>query len=660
MHSPLTFQPVLEARRETFAAIIDPPAQITPAQWAMANLVVPDGPRTGEKWDATLTPYIVEPLDNMGPDSAVNEQAIQKSAQTGFTVMAIAGFGHHVDCDPAAGMLIVQPTEGALRDFVREKLNPAITATTRLVDKIDPQVARSADGSTADNKRYPGGSTALVFANSAAKLRSWTKKRIIRDEASEYPDDLDGQGSPHDMIEARRESFLASGDWKDTWISTPTIKGACHISDKFEAGDQRYWNVPCPGCGEFFAFRFGPHFRYNATYPYEAHYIAPCCGSVIEAHQKNELVRAGKWIATGPGPGKFPSYHFDALSSPFVPWDVIAKRYIDAQADPAKLKGFFNLTLGLPFEVKGDAPDHKILMARAEDYKRGHVPSDALLLTIACDVQMRGIYVEVLAWTPDRRSYVIEADYLDGSTEFHDDGAFAALSKLYHRTWPDAYGNRRSPDEFGVDSGYRSHVVYTWCRGHPGSKALKGDDGWGRPALGIASDVDIDYRGRKVKGGAKLRSVGTWPLKASVYAYLALDKKTENGVLIAPRGYCHFARWLDENYYKQLTAEYLAEEKIRGKPRKVWKQSDNDNHFLDCRVMNTALADAYLATYTSDDWARMARDRGVPADLMDPDLFNPLRPVLAPDAPQSPQTAAPDLEAATDPFAKLAELNKGL
>jgi hypothetical protein len=43
------------------AAIFAPPAPMLPSAWAAENLVVPDGPRAGSKWDPDLTPYV-------GPD----------------------------------------------------------------------------------------------------------------------------------------------------------------------------------------------------------------------------------------------------------------------------------------------------------------------------------------------------------------------------------------------------------------------------------------------------------------------------------------------------------------------------------------------------------------------------------------------------------------
>lgn len=626
-------------------ALITPPKKVLPADWAAQNLIVPDGPRANEKWDATLTPYVVEPLNNSGPESPVNKEVIRKSAQTGFTVMAIAIVGSTIDTDPAGGILLVQPTDGALADFIADKLNPSIEQSAALKAKVRPQVSRSGEGSTTYLKKYPGGSMALAIANSTADLRSKTKRKIIKDEASEYPDDLDGQGSPHTMIEARYESFLDTGDWKEINISTPTVKGSCYIDEQFNAGDQRFWHVTCPQCSEKFAFRFGPNFLFNGKFPYQAHYVAPCCGRPIEAHEKKELVRKGEWIATAPAPGKFPSYHIDAMSSPFVPWDKIAERWIIAQGDPAKLKAFYNLTLGEAFEIKGDAPDHVRLMERREDYPKGRIPPRGLMLTAAADVQMNGIYVEVVAWAPNRESWVVYVDVLEGDTTNANGGAFLKLAELYDREWPDAFGNRRKVDGFAVDSGFRSHVVYHWCSSRHNAYAVDGRDGWHLPAIGMPSVKDIDLDGRKL-GFIKLWPVGTWPLKGHWYEDLRREGKS-SGHEVDPPGYCHFGKFLDENYFKQVTAEYLAEARNRGRAVKRWLvRGAQANHWFDCRVYNMAIADHLgLSSMTEDEWKLLARERA--PTIKQGDLFAS-RP-LAVQIAASPASAMPAPDGADDP-----------
>ena len=603
----------------TLAALIAPAAPMLPSAWAAANLVVPDGPYAGERFNPQLTPYLVEPLDFFAGDDPTNKQVIRKSAQTGFTLLAIAAIGYSIDREPCR-IMVVQPTDSALSEFNREKLQPAIDQSAALRKKVRSQTSRSAQGSTTYSKRYPGGSLTLAIATSTADLRGKTIKKVIKDEASEYPDDLDGQGSPHGMIEVRYESFLATADWKELDISTPVIKGACYIDAEFHAGDQRFWNVPCPGCGEDIVFEFGQNFHFETAFPYNAHYVSPCCGTVIEGHAKNALVRQGRWVARAPAPGKHRSYHFDALSSPFVPWDKIAERAIAARADPAKAKTFDNLTLGIAHEVKGDAPDHVRLMGLREDYDRARIPPRALMLVAAADVQANAIYVEIAAFAPDRQSWVVDALVLDGDTSDPERGAFAKLGQVYETLWPDSFGGARRVDALGVDSGFRAHVVYSWVRGRPTTFALKGGDGWSRAPISTPSLVDIDLGGKRIKQGAAVWTVGTWSLKAQFYADLRKRRLAE-GAELEPAGACHHGRFLEENYFSQITSEYLADERNRGRQRKVWKER-GANHFLDCRIYNLALADYLgLSRMTSDEWAQLARLRGVPAELKAPDLL---------------------------------------
>jgi phage terminase large subunit GpA-like protein len=82
------------------AEALRPAEAMTPSEWAAANLIVPDGERAGQKFDLRLAPYLAEPLDFLGPDSGLNEIAVMKSAQTGFTTMLIAAVGHSISCDP--------------------------------------------------------------------------------------------------------------------------------------------------------------------------------------------------------------------------------------------------------------------------------------------------------------------------------------------------------------------------------------------------------------------------------------------------------------------------------------------------------------------------------------------------------------------------------
>ncbi len=150
-----------------------PPLPITPSAWAIKHLMVPDGEYQGQRFNPALTPYLLEPMDMLGPDSPVNEVAVRKSAQTGFTLMMMAVIGHSIDCDPC-DMLIVQPTDSTLTEFNSLKLNRLIELTVPLRRKVEPQTSRAGRASTTYEKKFGHSSLVLAIATSAPASASFT------------------------------------------------------------------------------------------------------------------------------------------------------------------------------------------------------------------------------------------------------------------------------------------------------------------------------------------------------------------------------------------------------------------------------------------------------------------------------------------------------
>ena len=170
-----------------------------------------------------------------------------------------------------------------------------------------------------------------------------------------------------------------------------------------------------------------------------------------------------------------------------------------------------------------------------------------------------------------------------------------AVSLLLHKTigreFPDAFGRTRKLDALGIDSGFRTHVVYATVRANhrllPGTGseplyALDGREDWGRPPIGTPRLVDIDLAGSRVRQGAKLCPVGAWSIKGSFYADLRREG-VRAGAEVDPPGYVHFGSWLDDDYFRQITSEYLTEETFKGRTRRYWRQraGQRDNHQLD-------------------------------------------------------------------------------
>lgn len=608
-----------------------PPTPMPLSRWLTENIVLVDGDSAGRPWSAKGAPYLVEIADCLGDDHPCNVVTVRKSQQSGASILALGWCLYIADREPA-NTLFAAPSLDALRTLNAGKLQPLIDAWQRKTGRtvIRPQTSRSGDGSTTYEKAFPGGRLWLGNANAVMDLSSITVKKGVKDELSKWQD-IPGYGDPENLFFGRFTAFRRRRNYKILEISTPEVDagdpsdpGHCRIDRSFRQSDQRFWHCRCPGCGEPFVHTF-KQFQVDANRPHKSFYPCPHCGVVIDDAARAPMIRDGFWRPTFVGEGRHPGFHIDAFVSLMMSYEAIAEDWIKAETrGEIGRKDFSTLVLGLPYEYRGDAPDHvRLLERREEGLKRGHIPPGGLFLTAAADVQMRGIWLEVVAWAPNRESWTVEARYLDGSTESPHEGAFAELAEWLVKEWPDAFGRKRRLDGLGVDSGYRSHVVYAWARKHQlinpnGANVihvLKGMDGWGRPPLGTPSLVDIDLEGAKVTKGAKVWPVGTWPLKSTFYGDLAKAGR-KAGASEDPSGYCHFGEWLDENYFRQLTAESLAQRTFRGRVRQEWRLSSagRDNHFLDCRVYNMALIEHFgLSSFTPDEIAQWKRERGAPA-----------------------------------------------
>jgi len=656
---------------------VRPRAPVRLSDWVEANVVLIDGPRAGKPWHRDGAPYLVEILDCLSEDHPSNLVSVRKSQQTGASIAALAWMLYIADREPA-NTLYAAPNLAALKKLNSGKLQPLTDAWHRKINRvvIEPMTSRSGKGSTIYEKVLPGDKRLwLANANSETDLSSVTVQKGVKDELSKW-EDIPGYGDPEELYWGRFTSFRRRRTWKILEISTPETDtgdvdgkgdGHCRIDRSFKASDRRFWHCRCPQCRDWFVHDI-KYLVVDADDPAKTVYGCHSCGYPISDAERLPMIRAGEWRTTKPGPGRHPGFHIDAFISPMMSYEEIGKDWLKSQrgGELAK-KAFANLVLGLPHAYSNNAPDHVRLMERTEDgAARGRIPPRSVILVAAADVQMRGIWVHVTAFAPNRESWVVEAEYLEGSTESPDGEVFEKLrDRILNKKWPDAFGRTREVDALGIDAKYRSHVVYTWVhdhqRAHPMSGknvifALNGREGWGRPALGAPTVVDINLEGRKIPKGTQVWQVGAWPLKAAFYTDLA-KTGLEGGAERDPDGYCHFGTWLDEPYFKQITAEEMVPETYKGRTRQVWKVGNNrDNHWLDCRVYEMAMADYLgLSSWTDEEIAALVRLRCAPEDDTPP-LLKPPAPAPAAAPAAKPESASERLSR----FERLAELNAGL
>ncbi|MEZ6021797.1 MAG: terminase gpA endonuclease subunit, partial [Planctomycetota bacterium] len=427
-----------------------------------------------------------------------------------------------------------------------------------------------------------------------------------------YPLDVEGEGDPCDLAEARTRTFSLR---KILWVSTPTDEATSRIARKFKEGDQRYYQVPCPHCGHFQKLTWqGIQFDRSddgELIPESIGYACAECGTLIEERHKRTMLRDGKWVPERPRLSrKVRSYHLSSLYSPlgWLKWEDIIRANLKAGKDPYSRKVWVNTMLGETWKERGEVPDWEALYNRRELYGRGTVPSGVVFLTMGVDVQANRMEYEIVGWGPRRESWSV--DYGVIPCDPAQDDWYDPLDELRMRGWPCEDGTHVRIRMVGVDSGYMAPHIYTYCRTRPDTISLKGDQRL-EQAAGPLRLVDINHKGRRVRRGAKLRAVGTDFCKAELYSFLRQNQPAKGEM---PAGWCHFPQY-DEEYFKMLTGEQLVVKKdTRGYSKRVWEKTRERNEALDCRVYARACAAIVgMDRWTEERWKQEAERVGLGA-----------------------------------------------
>lgn len=629
------------------AAGFRPPEKISVAEWAVRHRVFPSDTAYAGRWRHETGPYLVEMMQCLSPDHPAEEVAIMKCAQSGGSATAENLVGYVADVAPGP-MMYVHPTIKAATDWAEEKLWPMIHATPRLAPAnrgavIGPKKA-DGEGSTKTRIKFrKGGWCLLAGANSAATLRQHSIRFAIEDDLDQFPDDLDGQGSPEGMVTARLRVYARQGISKRLKISTGTIKGASKIGRAYEASDQRRYFLKCAACGD----RFDPVFqdiRWPDGRPQEAYLAAPCCGAVLHHWQKGGMSTFDGWCPTvdleGAKPPRTmseaefqtwrardvghrqPGFHLSGIISAFLTWAQLAKGFVDAQGNLNQLKSWTNLELGDLFEVKGETPEaDAVASLREQDWGRGQTPFGPIVFTMGVDVQGDGLYFEKVGWGPNAESWSLDHGFIPGATDVAGEGAWEGLEAVARQTITLPSGRSFELDAICCDAGYHTDPAKAWCKRSPKRLPVFGREGWTRPILGRGEATEYTHHGRRAGQASKRPDdkaylVGTYGAKLSFTGYLratleavAAIGRGERDTL--PRGACHFGRDADADYFKMVTSETCVVEVTRHVPRRVWKvKPGHQNHLLDARIYNMAAAEFLkLDGLGEADWAALIAER---------------------------------------------------
>jgi len=499
-------------------------------------------------------------------DPEVREVVVMAGAQLGKSEAILNIIGYHIDNDPSP-ILCLQPTLEMAQSFSKDRVaNGLLKSTPCLRGKVKDPRARDS-GNTTLHKLFPGGSLTLVGANSPSGLASRPIRLVLCDEVDRYPASAGSEGDPIQLARKRAATFW---NRKIVMVSTPTNKDASRIEEAFEASDMRFYQVPCKHCGHMQKLQWS-NVRWIEKNPDTAGYMCSSCSVVWTDSDRRWSIRNGQWIADKPFEG-IAGFSISGLYSPWTPLSDGVRDFLAMRKNPEQLRVWTNTYLGETWEDQGESIDDYSLAERREAYGEG-IPEEVIFLTCGVDVQDDRLELSIIGWGRDDESWVIDHKILYGDPSTPQ--LWTSLDSHLFTTYLTNDDRQLPIRATCVDSGgHFTNTVYSYAKKNYSRRvfAIKGVGGEGKAIAGRPSKNNI--------GKCMLFPIGVDTVKDLLFARMRIKDEGP--------GYIHFHDDLNDEYFRQLTAEKIVTKFSRGYKKRVFQKIRPRNEALDCFVYAVA------------------------------------------------------------------------
>jgi len=566
--------------KSIFQKYFRPIEDLTISEWADKYRILPSGTAESGRWRTSRTPYLKEIMDELSPHSKTQKCVVIKATQLGFSELGNNVIGYFTHHDPRTiGMWL--PTEGMVERHAKKKIWRMIEDTKVLKEVVSPRIrGKNSETSTISQVLFKGGSLSLYGSNQSSSYRSDSINVIIKDDVDGFTDDVEGEGSPMELIDNRADSFANRKIYTN---GTPTVAGHSHIELEYEDSTQSKYYMPCPHCTptdralqtkeNMVTFELDD-FTYEADeYKLlsEVCFVCPHCGSIIKENSKTFMMdyrNGAKYIEKQEHIIK--GYSINSFYSPlgWVTWEQIIREYLKAKKaelnnNKTLIKRFMNTRLALPYKEEKEVLPHQELVKLKNDIDRGIVPLDTWKIIMSVDVQGNHFWYEIRALQYGYNFHVL--DYGMVST-------WEQIEKLLRGDYYDINGSIYSIFICGVDSGYRKSEVYDFCRKNKDiTIPLKGKATMEQRYTQRPQEKEIEPIVLHTINPNYFKDI----LQSHILNRLEDVTATENIIT--------FHAQSDSTIFKQYTAEH--------RELKGWVAHAKDNHLFDCGTYNTYLSE---------------------------------------------------------------------
>jgi phage terminase large subunit GpA-like protein len=592
-----------EIRRD-IAKMIRPPERISVVEAANRYVNVRTASGGVDKWDKTLTPYMVEPMNCLTSRNFSAEIFIGP-AQSGKTQGVVTNFmGYVIKCDPA-DFMIMQTTKGTARDFDTQVIKRAFRDSPELKMELAP-------GSKSDNtydKVFRSGAILFQRWPSINELSGKPLKYVLITDYDRMTQNIDGEGSPFSLGSQRTAKFLSRGmtvvetspgfEITDPKHKTnfaheaPPCGGALSL---FNMGDMRRWYVQCPECGEYY---MPPPDEKGLDFVHErdlfgatlteitrpVKFICTKNGCLIDVSHKKDMNQTGLWVPQGctiengkvigePIKSSIASFWFPGIFAAYSNPEALVEKYLkghreyDITGSEQNLKTTVNVNFGAAYLPRNlaELEAHAGLSDRAEPLERYYVPDSTRVLIASVDIQNgkdSRFVVEVHAIGVGLEQTIVDRFEIafvekDGVKRRINPGSnIEDWNPLIDRVISTSYkthnGRKMMVHLTAIDTGGEgdtTHNAYQFYRKLKkmglSSKVILVKGGSGKNEAPIIRSFGKDQNKREMKD-VPLYLLATDFFKDIVASIL---RRTIPGGM-----YLHFPKWLSEDYYDEIQAE---------------------------------------------------------------------------------------------------------
>jgi len=629
------------------------------SEWSEENIYLTSESKFAGLLSFKRSPYAIEVVNNMMPNSGIELTGIMKCSQSGFTqCLAIPCLVYHAAESPTNQMFVTS-SETLIRNTIRGRFDTVMEGKTLkgIIKSTSTKKANQRTGDTDFKKEYTGGSL-INITYKPTNLRFHSVEVVVCDEYDDAPKIDKKEGSIFDLVMARTKSYADTR--RLAFLSSPTTKGISNIEGVYNMGDKRKWSWECPHCKTYIPILWRID-REDGTFggikweldendeliEKSVHYECQSCRGRIDFKMKYPLNLTGKWVPTAvPKKPTYRSYSFNALCNPpgFESWVDLVRYWIEAcpKGQPVnieKLKVFTNTQLGELWEDRGTTPRMTALMSNVRNYDVGVIPDKTCaedgngkiaLITLVCD--LGGVMDLVNGIEDVRLDWEIVAHSTNGQTYSIDHGSIGTFKRskqtskkerdkdsdrirwtfkegVPNSVWPvfkeqiyrsliNESGEYCDIDLTIVDTGHFTKLSYNFIQSITDRNiyGIKGDTV--DKIRSNDKNTAIIKHSSENKGLLYILDVNK--LKDDLSSNMSLTEGTDG---TQPRGFMNFPQPSDGKYNKNnFFDHYESEHRVPDLKNGVevgfvWKKKRENNHFWDVAVYTLASREIFIA-----DW----------------------------------------------------------